>query len=150
MVLGAFVGGFIAAQCGAFVGVLLGLVRDPDSCPGTPTTRLEFLHGHEPHVCDRGPSCMSIAGAAPQSTPSLQHASTQVNCNSQLSLSPPGCEGLIKHLGFSFVCVRVCVCGASPSSRIVKCFFLVHCKLPAYSDNSALCLPPDYCNKPPC
>ena len=36
--VGVSVGGFVAVLRGAFIGVLLGLVRDPDSRPGTPTT----------------------------------------------------------------------------------------------------------------
>ena len=107
--VGAFIGafvGFVAVLRGAFVGVLMGLVRDPDSRPGLRLLDSSSSAGTSPMRVTVGRAARLLAGAAPQSTPSLQSAGTQMNCNPQL-VSLPGCEGPIKHLGFIFICVCV-------------------------------------------
>ena len=109
----AFVGGLLETghsllESGAFVEALLGPVRDPAPRPGTPTTPLKFLRGHEPHACDCGPGCMAIGRChTTEHPPSLQRAGTPPNRDPSSSLSL-AVGVLIKHRGFIFVCV----CGA--------------------------------------
>ena len=115
-----FVGAFVAVLRGAFVGVLLGHVRDPDSRPGTLTTRLEFLRGHKPHVSERGPSCTTIGRCR-----TVEHP-LPPTCRYLSELRPPArlspwLRGSNKAPGFYF---RLCVCPCvAPSlSRTVEVF----------------------------